>query len=141
MSVDIRATTAIKISLNKILKNKNSENLCIAKTISEFSHKTPLEWGSRFESKTCHFYIVNRLYSPFWAQVTFIPPVSSFFYDVTQPWGLWYRPNWPKASSFHKKKIFKPFSSRPYIKKRNTKFFFQDHRYLKKKYYIPDVNE
>ena len=122
MSVDKRAIMSIKAAINKLLKNKNSENLCIAKTIALFSHKTVLEKGSRFESKDCYFYIVNKTYSPFWAQVTYIPPVSNLFMDELRPWLIWYQPNWRYASRFHKKKIFSPFD-RPYIKKRNTKFY------------------
>ena len=127
MTVDKRAVLAIKIQLNKITGNRNSGNLCIANLIAEFSHKSLLESGSRFESKNCHFYIVKKTYSPFWAQVTFIPPTTSLFYDTQHPFAIWYRPNWPLASSFHKKKIFSQFHH-PYIKKRNTKFYFQESR-------------
>ena len=127
MSVDKRAVLAIKTQLNKFFKNKNSENLCIAKLIADYSHKSPLESGSRFESKNCYFYIVKKTYSPFFAQVTFIPPTTSYFYDTQHPFAIWYRPNWTRASSFHKKKIFSPFQD-PYIKKRNTRFYFQEPR-------------
>ena len=125
MTVDQRAVLAIKVHLNKSFKNRNSENLCIANVIAGFSHRSPLRCGSRFESDNCYFYIVKKAYSPYWAQVTYILPTTSLFYDINHPFVVWYRPNWPKASSFHKKKIFSPFCD-PYIKKRNTKFYFQD---------------
>ena len=136
MSVDKRATQAIKISLNKHLENKNSENLQLAKLISEFSHKTILDVGARFESEDCFFYVVGKCYSPFWVNVTYVPPKSSIFYTAEYPFSLWYHPDWQRASRFHKKRIFKPFSNRPFIKNRNRKFFFQKIDSTKQ-YYIP----
>ncbi len=136
MSVDKRATRAIKISLNKRFKNKSSANLELAKIISEFSHKSVLEVGSRFESENCYFYILGKCLSPFWAKVTLMPPRASLFYTPEFPYRMWYQPDWTRASSFHKKKIFNPFSDRPYIKNRTHKFFLQ-HIHPCTKFYIP----
>jgi len=138
MIIDKRATQAIKISLNKRFKNKNSENLQLAKIISQFSHKTILEAGSRFESRDCFFYVVGKCYSPFWVCVTYAPPRASLFFTPEFPFQLWYQPDWTRASRFHKKKVFKPFSKRPFIKNRNRKFYFQKIN-PKKNYYIPQT--
>jgi len=137
MSIDKRATKAIKVALNKSFCNKNSENLVIARLISEFSHKTVLEVGSRFESHNCYFYIIGKCLSPFWVRVTLLPPRSSMFFTPDFPFqSMWYQPDWKRASRFHKKKIFNPFSARPYIKSRNRVFYFQDIA-QSTKYYIP----
>ena len=136
MSIDKRATRAIKICLNKHFDNKNSENLEIAKIISSYSHQSILEMGSRFESKNCYFYLVGKLFSPFWAHVTMMPPRSSLFFTPEFPFRMWYQPDFTRASSFHKKRIFAPFSDRPYIKNRNDKYFLQ-HIHPCTKFYIP----
>ena len=121
MVVDLRATRAIKVCINKIFKNKNSLNLRVAELISEYSHASVLKRGAVFQYQNSAFYIVNRVKSPFWVSITSIPPVRI----VMAPWGsLALVPSWKKASPFHMKKVFDPFGT-PYLKKRRKKIYFK----------------
>lgn len=121
MKVDKRATNSIKICINKLFKNKDSLNLDIAKCISSFSHATVIKYGSVFKTRSANFYIVNKVSSPFWVEIVWLPPVS--FHSAG--WGHFIMiPQWAKASCFHKKRVFDPFGT-PYLKKRGTKYFFK----------------
>lgn len=121
MTVDSRATRAIKVSLNKRLSNKNSVNLMIAELISDFSHASILKKGSIFQYANSNFYIVNKVKSPFFVSITRIPSVHL----IMTTWGIVYSPNWSLASSFYWKKVFDPFCSRPYLKQRNRRIYFK----------------
>ena len=121
MVVDKRATRAIKVCINKLFKNKNSLNLRIAETISEYSHSSILRRGSVFQYDNSAFYMVNKVKSPFWVSITSIPPVRL----IMAPWGsLALVPSWRKASAFHVKKVFDPFGM-PYLKKRDKKIYLK----------------
>ena len=127
MKVDVRATNTIKICINKILKNKDSVNLDIAKTISLFSHSTVIKYGSVFQTRSSNFFIVNNVKSPFWVEIVWIPPV--IFHIGT--WGRYiYTPHWAQASRFHNKKVFDPFGH-PFLKKRGKKYYFKKPLYNK----------
>ena len=121
MNVDCRATNSIKICVNKIFGNKNSVNLDIAKTICSFSHSSIVRYGSVFQSYAYNFFIVNLVKSPFWVEITHLPPVSIALTDFGRFVMI---PQWAKASSFHKKKVFDPFG-RPYLKKRGRKYWLK----------------
>ena len=125
MSVDTRAILVIKTALNKHFDNKSSENLSIAGIIAEFSHRSFIEPGDAFECfypnvGSC-FYIISKLYSPFWAQVYWMPSTSRIYYHRTL-----YFPNYAKASRAHKKRIFDPFSDNPFIRQRGHKHTLLD---------------
>ena len=132
MSIDKRAVSAIKITMNKMFENKSSENRCIAVVIAGFSHRSKLKRGDAFENfhhdiGSC-FYIVGKLYSPFWAQVywmpsirSVIPPVSLFDRRYQR---IMYYPDYRNSSPAHKKRIFNPFSDKPYIKQRGRNYKF-----------------
>lgn len=122
MKVDVRATNAIKIIINRTLKNKDSVNLDIAKCISSFSHSTILKYGSVFENIGSNFFIVNKINSPFWVEITHIPPVRLL---LGQWGGYILGPHWRYASTFHRKKVFNPFSNHPYLKKRGKRYWFK----------------
>ena len=124
-TVDNRATNAIKICINRIQKNKKSVNLDIAKCISSFSHSTILKYGAVFQNYNYNFFIVNKIDSPFWVEITHVPPFLlqtqiGFSHFV-------YIPQWGRASVFHKKKVFDPFG-KPYLKKRGIKYWFQKNK-------------
>ena len=124
-TVDNRATNAIKICINRIQKNKKSVNLDISKCISSFSHSTILKYGGVFQNYNYNFFIVNKITSPFWVEITHIPP-----YLLTAGAGFThfvYIPQWARASGFHKKKVFDPFG-KPYLKKRGIKYWFQSNK-------------
>ena len=123
--VDKRATKVIKACINKYFGKKHSIHLDIAKVISTFSHASVLQWGSVFEDNKCNFVIVERVKSPFYARVTFVPP----FHIMPMMLGRFYAPDWSRASDFHVKKIFRPFSSRPYIKRRGAKYMMQKYNF------------
>ncbi len=137
MSIDKRAVSAIKIVMNKLFENKSSENQCIATVIAKFSHSSRLKKGDAFENFHCDgvnvgscFYIVSKLYSPFWAQVFWMPSIRSVISAI--PLSLFdrryqrivYYPDYRRASPAHKKKIFNPFSDKPYIKQRGRNYNF-----------------
>ena len=119
--VDKRATNAIKICINSYFKNKSSLHLDIARLIAMFSHASVLQWGSVFEDRKCNFLIVAKLKSPFFAKVTYVPP----HHIIPMTLGNFYSPDWKRASDFHIKKVFDPFGSRPYLKRRGCRFFLQ----------------
>ena len=121
MNVDSRATNAIKICVNRIFKNKKSVNLDIAKTICSFSHASRVKYGSVFQSYSYNFFIVNKIKSPFWVEITHIPPVSITLTDFGRYIMI---PQWSRASCFHKKKVFDPFGH-PYLKKRGIKYWLK----------------
>ncbi len=121
MTLDSRATMAIKVSINKIFRNKNSVNLMIAKMIAEFSHATILKRGSIFQYANSGFYVVNSVKSPFFVSITRVPPMQL----LMTTWGIVYSPNWGKASPFYWKKVFDPFCHRPYLKQRDRRIYFK----------------
>ena len=121
--LDTRAVLQVKSCINKILRNKNSINKLIAKTIVEFSHTSVLRKGSILECwPRMNFYMVSNLLSPFWVEVRHMPPRVDWI-DVQQ--GLWYTPNFALAGPRHRKKIFEPFSNHPYIKKRTKHYMLR----------------
>ncbi len=122
MTIDSRATRAIKVSMNKRFRNKNSVNLMIAKIISQFSHASILERGSIFQYANSGFYVVNHIKSPFFVSITRVPPLEL----MMTRWGaIVYSPNWSKASRFYWKKVFDPFCPRPYLKQRDRRIYFK----------------
>ncbi len=126
---DKRAVLQIKIHLNKFTKNKNSVNKILSNLIAEYSHGTVLEYGSVFESfPGMNYYLINKLMSPFWVEVTHVPPRVDWI-DVFR--GIWYSPDFIRASGFHRKKVFRPFSKYPYIKKRKKKYMLKTPGYIK----------
>ena len=126
MKVDVRATNTIKICINKVLKNKDSVNLDIAKCVSSFSHATKITEGSVFTNSGRNFYVVNKILSPFWVQIVLFPPIT--FHVGT--WGVVATPHWSRGSRFHKKKVFDPFGF-PYLKKRGRVYHFKKPLYSK----------
>jgi hypothetical protein len=123
MIADTRAVLQIKIYLNKISKNKNSINKHVAEIIGEYSHGTVLEYGSVFECwPGMNYFLINKLFSPFWIEVTHVPPRVDWI-DMFH--GVWYSPDFNRASGFHRKKVFRPFSKYPYIKKRKKRYMLK----------------
>ena len=128
---DKRATQQVKIYVNKLFKNKNSGNKEIAKLITSYSHSTVIMMGSMFEkSRTPEYYVVSKVFSPFWVRAVYLPstvlwtpnPHPLVFHTAIGH--LSFTPDWNRASGFSKKRIFSPFD-RPYIKKRNKRFYFR----------------
>ena len=126
MHVDNRATNAIKICINRILKNKNCVNTTVAELISSFSHASILKHGSVFQSINSNFYMVSKVKSPFWVEITHMPPIRL----VIAHWGVVYQPCWTRASGFGIKKVFDPFG-KPYLKKRGRKYRYKKPLYTK----------
>lgn len=134
MSIDNRAVSAIKIVMNRMFGNKSSENRCIATIIAGFSHYSMLKKGDAFQSFHCDigscFYIVGKLYSPFWAQVYWMPSIRSVISTIPISFSdrryqrIVYYPDYRNASPAHKKRIFSPFSDKPYIKQRGRNYNF-----------------
>ena len=132
---DKRATQQVKIYINKLLKNKHSLHKDIAKIITSFSHSSVIHRGSMFEKKRPpEYFIVGNVYSPFWVFAVHLPSIiqwSPVPYVINTIFGhLAYVPDWNRSSGFRRKKIFSPFD-RPYIKKRNTKYYFRAPFFLK----------
>lgn len=126
---DRRAVQQIKICMNKLTNNKNSVNKRIAELIASYSHASVLEYGSVFECwPNLHYYIVNKTESPFFVQVTHLPARVDWV-DLFA--GIWYSPNFARASRFHRKKVFRPFSRYPYIKKRKKRYMLKKSVYIK----------
>ena len=126
---DKRVVLQIKILLNKITNSKNSVNKILAKIIADYSHSTVLENGSLFESwPGMHYYIIKKTVSPFWVEVCHLPARVDWV-DIFQ--GIWYSPDFERASHLHRKKVFLPFSKYPYLKKRNRKYILKTPVYLK----------
>jgi hypothetical protein len=134
---DRRATQQVKIYVNKLFKNKNSGNKEIAKLITSYSHSTVLDIGSMFEKRgNPEYYVVSQVDSPFWVRAVHLPSTVQWIPDP-HPLGfhtaighLSFIPDWNKAVGFSKKKIFSPFD-RPYIKKRNKRFYFRAPFFMK----------
>ena len=134
---DKRATQQVKIYVNKLFKNKNSQNKEIAKLITSYSHSTVLDIGSMFEKRgNPEYYVVSQVDSPFWVRAVHLPSTVQWIPDP-HPLGfhtaighLSFIPDWNKAVRFSKKQIFSPFD-RPYIKKRNKRFYFRAPFFMK----------
>jgi hypothetical protein len=128
---DKRCTQQVTIYVNKLFKNKNSVHKVVAKLITSFSHTTVLDIGSMFEKMgTPEYYVISKVLSPYWVQAVHLP--STVYWTPnhhplvfhTSIGHLSFIPDWDKASGFCKKKIFSPFD-KPYIKKRNKRFFLR----------------
>ena len=124
--IDKRATNAIKICINRLFKSKSAVHLQIAQLVSKFSHASIIQWGSIFEDRRCNFIIVQHMKSPFFARVTYVPPLHVLPMRI----GRWYAPDWKRASNFHVKKVYEPFSSNPYVMRRGKQFCLQKYSSL-----------
>ncbi len=124
---DKRATLQIRIAINKILGNKNSINTRVAEIISNYSHGSFVKHASYFTCRSpVSYYVVNKMHSPFWATTVHLPARLAIS-QLPQHHGsnigeLYFTPDWSAAIGFSRKRIFQPFT-KPYIKKRQTRFY------------------
>ena len=124
---DKRATLQIRISMNKILKNKNSVNTRIAELISSYSHGSLVKTASHFTcDEPVSYYVIKELHSPFWATTVYLPSRLAITQTAnnfgTNMGHLYFTPDWGRATGWQKKRIFDPFQ-KPYIKKRTKRFY------------------
>ena len=132
---DKRATQQLKIYINKIFENKNAVHLNIAGLITSYSHSTIVHVGSMFEkTRNPEYFVVSRVYSPFWVRAVFLPSRVEWIpyihpFALNNMGHLQFVPDWTKAAGFCKKKVFSPFH-KPYIKKRNKRFYFKEPFFL-----------
>ena len=121
MSIDLRATKAIKVCMNKLFGSKNACHLDIAAMITDFSHRSNLKREDRFESSNNNFFVITKVLSPYFVSVLHIPPVRYMF---TPTWQYMYCPNYKKMRSGIIKRVFDPFGE-PYLKHRGKMFPLQ----------------
>ena len=121
---DKRYQRVIKQCLNKRFQNKSALNKSIAKLISDYSHSTILEKGNHLVCRNLEFFIVKRILSNHWVLGYFCP--SEIQYNGTV---FFYLPRFWSRSADMKKRIFDPFSSRPFVKVRKKSFYLQSKRH------------
>ena len=118
-----RYVKAVKIALNKRFNNKSTENVDIASVITSFSHKSYLGHGDVLISKDLIFFIITKIFSEHFVQGYFTPAEYEFTLDGIVYYHPKYR-KWPYYA-YKKKRIFKPFSDKPFIKIRQRKFYLR----------------
>ena len=121
---DNRYLRAVKQALNKRFENKSVVNRHLAEIITDYSHKTVLKKGNFLLCRNLQFFVIKKILSNHWIQGFFCPSElqlnDGLFYYIPK---FWHR------SHDRKKKVFSPFSSRPFVKVRQKSFFLQRKRY------------
>ncbi len=117
---DKRYERVIKQVLNKRFNNKLALNKSLAKMIASFSHSTVLEKGDYMICRSLEFFVVNKILSNHWVQGFFCPSELQFHGSL-----FYYLPKFWNRSTYMKKKIFAPFSHKPFVKVRKKTFYLQ----------------
>lgn len=117
---DKRYERVIKQSLNRRFNNKLALNKSIAKLIAAFSHSTVLEKGDYMICRSLEFFVVNKILSNHWVSGFFCPSELQFNGNL-----FYYLPKFWNRSAYMKKKVFAPFSHKPFVKVRKKTFYLQ----------------
>ena len=133
MIVDKRVTLQIRISINKLLANKNNINTEIAKIISEFSHSTVIKKACMFEyGSPPKFLCVAKVHSPFWVTVLSMNSRVAFYQTAgtigTNFGHLHWIPDWNTCGRYLKKRLFDPFG-KPFLKCRKQQYVLNNRMY------------
>ena len=117
---DNRYQRLIKQALNRRFGNKNAVNKHLAKIISDFSHSSIIEKGNFLLCRNLEFFVVKKKLSNHWIQGYFCPSELQFNNGL-----FYYIPKFWNRSVDKKKKVFRPFSRKPFVKVRRKNFYLQ----------------
>ena len=121
---DDRYVRVVKQVLNKRFNNFSALNVQLATIITEYSHKSVLTPGVFLLCRTLDFFVIRKVLSHHWVQGFFCPS------ELRLDNGLFfYMPKFWNRTKEHKKKIWNPFSTSPFIKVRSKSFYLQHKTY------------
>ena len=121
---DNRYKRAVKQALNKRFMNKSVVNLHLAQIITDFSHQTVLKKGNFLLCGNLQFFVINKILSNHWIRGFFCSSELQFNNGLFH-----YIPKFWHRSHERKKKVFSPFSARPFVKVRHRSFFLHRKAY------------
>ncbi len=119
--LDNRYQRLIKQALNRRFGNKSAVNKHLAKIISDFSHSSILQKGNFLLCRNLEFFVIRKILSNHWIQGYFCASEMQFNNGL-----FYYIPKFWNRSADKKKKVFKPFSRKPFVKVRQKNFYLQN---------------